>query len=256
MSAGAAPQAHGVHADHVHVDRAHTDDPLSRLSIVLPVGPGETAWPPVFEALRAQAPAAELLPVFVEGDPQPVPHGGLRAPAGRARQQNAGAAAATRPWLWFVHADSRLTEATLPALRRFLAAQDDAARVQGPGTLAWGTLAWFRLRFEDDAGLSRRMRFNAAGADWRSRVLGLPFGDQGLLLRARDFAALGGFDTTMPYGEDLALVWRARRAGLRLHGLDAALLTSARRYRQRGWLRTTLRHLWLTVRLVWRELRR
>ena len=57
-------------------------------------------------------------------------------------------------------------------------------------------------------------------------------------------------------GEDLALVWRARRAGLRLQGLDAAMLTSARRYRQRGWLRTTLRHLRLTALLVWREMRR
>lgn len=241
---------------------AQTDDPLSQLSIVLPVGSGDTAWPPLFAALQAQAPAAELLPVFAEGDPQPAPVGALRAPAGRARQQNAGAAAATRPWLWCVHADSRLSAETLPALRRFLAAQDEDAGMQSSGalargTLAWGTLAWFKLSFEADAaGLSRRMRLNAGGANWRSRVLGLPFGDQGLLLRVRDFAALGGFDTTMPYGEDLALVWRARRAGMRLQGLDAALLTSARRYRQRGWLRTTLRHLWLTALLVWREWRR
>lgn len=241
MSAGhATPQAAGSDGRHA------VDDPLSRLSIVLPVGPGDTAWPPLLAALRAQAPAAELLPVFAEGDPQPAPIGALRAPAGRARQQNAAAAAATRPWLWCVHADSRLTAETLPALRRFLAAHDDDAR----------TLGWFRLRFADDAGLTRRMRLNAAGADWRSRTLGLPFGDQGLLLPARAFAALGGFDERMLYGEDLALVWRARRAGLRLHGLDAALLTSARRYRDRGWLRTTLRHLRLTALLAWREWRR
>jgi len=251
MSAGAGPRATGVQTGEAQTDDmkardALAADPLSRLSIVLPVGPGDAAWPPLFAALQAQASAAELLPVFAEGDPQPVPQGALRAPAGRARQQNAGAAAATRPWLWCVHADSRLTVETLPALRRFLAAHDDDARALG----------WFRLRFADDAGLTRRMRLNAAGADWRSRALGLPFGDQGLLLPARAFAALGGFDTRMPCGEDLALVWRARRAGLRLHGLDAALLTSARRYRDRGWLRTTLRHLRLTALLAWREWRR
>lgn len=221
------------------------NDPLSQLSIVLPVGPGDLSWPPLHAALCEQAPAAELLPVFAEGDPQPAPAHALHSPRGRARQQNAGARAARREWLWFVHADTRLTPETLPALCAFLQGGEPA-------------LGWFRLRFDTDSAhrLGCAMRVNAAGANWRSRRLGLPFGDQGLLIPRLEFDRLEGFDTELVYGEDHALVWRARRAGLPLREIDAALVTSARRYAERGWLRTTLRHLRLTADQAWREARR
>ncbi len=216
-------------------------DPLMRLSIVLPVGPGDTAWPPLFDALRRDATTAELLPVFARGDPQHAPSDALRASAGRAGQQNVGAAHATREWLWFLHADSRLLPETLPALRSFIAG-DHAA------------LGWFALRFAADG--PRAMRWNARGANWRARWLGLPFGDQGLLLPRAAFTRLGGFDECLRYGEDHALVWRARRAGLALRPVGAALLTSARKYVDSGWMRTTLRHLRMTAAQAWLESRR
>jgi GT2 family glycosyltransferase len=216
-------------------------DPLTRLSIILPVGPGDTAWPPLFDALQRDATTAELLPVFANGDPQRVPPGALRAPAGRASQQNAGAAQATRDWLWFLHVDSRLLPETLPLLRAFIA-RDQAM------------LGWFALRFADDGPAATH--WNARGANWRARWLGLPFGDQGLLLPRAEFTRLGGFDEGLDYGEDHALVWRARRAGLPLQPVGAALLTSARKYADYGWLRTTLRHLRLTATQAWRESRR
>lgn len=220
-------------------------DPLSQVSIVLPVGPGDRAWPPLYAALREHAAAAELLPVFADGDTQPTPGGALHASKGRAHQQNAGARAAQRPWLWFLHADTRLTPETLPALRVFLERGEPA-------------LGWFRLRFDTEGPGTLRwaMRANAMGANWRSRRLGLPFGDQGLLLPRPEFERLDGFDPQLAYGEDHALVWRARRAGLPLRAIDAALVTSARKYAERGWLRTTLHHLRLTGDQAWREMRR
>jgi GT2 family glycosyltransferase len=220
-------------------------DPLSQLSIVLPVGPGDRAWPPLHEMLREQAAAAEVWPVFAEDDPQNAPAGALRTSKGRAHQQNAGAHAARREWLWFVHADTRLTSDTLPALRAFLQRDESA-------------LGWFRLRFDDEGPRHLRwaMRANAAGANWRSRRLGLPFGDQGLVMPRLEFDRLDGFDPRLPYGEDHALVWRARRTGLPLREIDAAVITSARKYAERGWLRTTLRHLRLTADQAWREARR
>ena len=99
------------------------------------------------------------------------------------------------------------------------------------------------------------MRTNAMGANWRSRRLGLPFGDQGLVLPRLEFDRLDGFDPRLAHGEDHALVWRARRAGLPLREIDAAVITSARKYAERGWLRTTLRHLRLTADQAWRETR-
>lgn len=220
-------------------------DPLSQVSIVLPVGPGDRSWPPLYAALREHAAAAELLPVFADGDPQPTPIEALHAPKGRALQQNTGARTAQRPWLWFLHADTRLTPQALPALRTFVERNEPA-------------LGWFRLRFDAEGPktLQWAMRANAIGANWRSRRLGLPFGDQGLLIPRAAFDRLEGFDPQLAYGEDHALVWRARRAGLPLRAIDAALVTSARKYAERGWLRTTLHHLRLTVDQAWCEMRR
>jgi hypothetical protein len=229
------------------------DDPMRRVSIVLPVGLGDRAWPPLYAALRTHADAADIRVVFVEGDTQTTPNDAsgatastrLYAPRGRAKQQNAGASGSSRQWLWFLHADSRPDADVFAALRDFLI-RDEAA------------LGWFRLRFDahESVALNRRMRINAAGANWRSRRFGLPFGDQGLVLPTAAFARLGGFDTTLPYGEDFALVWRAQRSGLALRELPATLCTSARKYADRGWLRTTARHLRLTASLAWREARR
>lgn len=231
------------------MSRIERDDPLLRLSIVLPIGPGDRAWPPLYAALREHANAAEVRLVFAEGDTQAVaneaPSAVLYAPAGRASQQNAGAAASMRPWLWFLHADSRPDAAAFAALRAFIARDEHA-------------LGWFRLRFdsEETPALRGRMRVNTAGANWRSRRFKLPFGDQGLLMPKAIFDELGGFDPTLSCGEDLALVWRAQRADIPLRELPAALTTSARKYAERGWLRTTLRHLRLTAAMVWREMRR
>lgn len=158
------------------------------------------------------------------------------SPPGRARQMNAGAARAVGQWLWFVHADSRLRPATLSALNAFLERDVDA-------------LGYFDLAYRDDG--PRLVALNAWGANLRSRAFGLPFGDQGLLLRASRFEALVGFDESVAYGEDHRLVWTARNAGVPLQRIAAPLETSARKYAQHGWLRTTVRHLHLTIAQAW-----
>jgi hypothetical protein len=79
----------------------------------------------------------------------------------------------------------------------------------------------------------------------------MPFGDQGFCIRRRDWQALGGFPEAAPYGEDHLFVWKARRAGLPVRPLGLTLLTSARKYRDHGWLRTTARHFLLTYAQAW-----
>jgi hypothetical protein len=219
-----------------------------KLSVIVPVGPGDRAWPALLGDLRALEGNAEILLVAPPGAApaafSPRSHGlqvaarWLEAPAGRARQQNAGAAAARGAMLWFLHADTRLTAAALAAAQGFA----DAA------------LGYFDLRFADDG--PALVQANAAGAWFRSRWLGLPFGDQGFILPREVFEALGGFDELLAGGEDHALVWTARHAGVPVVPLRAPLLTSARRYAEYGWLRTTLRHGRLTITQAWRFRRR
>jgi hypothetical protein len=215
-------------------------DVQPRLSIVIPIGPGETAWQSLLGDLQTLPAEVELLLVGVEPAPEALlcAHSGalqgrirwLRTERGRALQQNHGAARALGEWLCFLHADSRLDSRALHALAT-LSQQEPA-------------LYYFDLRFFDGPAA---LRLNAAGANLRSRVLGLPFGDQGLSLPRAAFERLGGFDTHLARAEDHALVWSARRAGLKVRPLRARLATSGRRYAQRGWALTTLRFLALTL---------
>jgi len=71
-------------------------------------------------------------------------------------------------------------------------------------------------------------------------LLGVPFGDQGFCVTKKKYNLIGGFLETAPYGEDHLFVWHAKQRGIRIRSTNAALKTSARKYRQSGWFTTTL----------------
>lgn len=148
------------------------------------------------------------------------------AARGRARQMNAGAGATSAPFLFFLHADSRLPAAALHALAKWI-------ETPGPENAA-------HFRFAIDApGL--RWRLIEKGQRLRERVTGLVYGDQGLLLARARFDAAGGFPE-VPLMEDVALVGKLRRTG-GVRALTAAIPTSPRRYAAEGFLRGVSRNL-------------
>ncbi len=211
----------------------------SKLSIVVPVGPGDHAWRSLMHELGAFGTQPEILLSSCHGQPDdvalPANARWLKGCQGRARQLNAGAREATRAVLWFVHADTRLSDKVAATVNDFMTAAENG-------------LGYFQLRFAADGpGLTA---LNARAANLRSRLLGLPFGDQGFIVSKRVFDRLHGFDENLALGEDLDFVVRVKANGLPLRELPAALVTSSRRYREHGWLATTLRHLWLTWRLT------
>lgn len=148
----------------------------------------------------------------------------------RASSMNQAASVARGRHLWFVHADTTLGEDAVSKLLMGLQEQHAALR-------------YFDLRF-DGGGL---MRLTEGGVRFRSRVFDLPFGDQALCLPAETFHALGGYDETAAHGEDHQLIRDARRAGLAIQPVGATVTTSARKYRDKGWFRTTFLHLRLTL---------
>ncbi|HYH36723.1 MAG TPA: TIGR04283 family arsenosugar biosynthesis glycosyltransferase [Azospirillum sp.] len=150
----------------------------------------------------------------------------IQAPRGRGPQLAAGAAAGNAPWLLFLHADTRLATGWREAAARHIADPDNAWRA-----------GYFRLRFDSAAPLARRWERAVA---WRSRALGLPYGDQGLLIARPFYETLGGF-RPLPLMEDVDFVRRIGRR--RLVPLDAEAVTSATRYERDGWLLRPARNL-------------
>lgn len=150
----------------------------------------------------------------------------VTAPAGRGQQLAVGANAGDAPWILFLHADTVLAPGWAAAVRGFTSRTANA-----------GKAGYFRLRF---ASPDRQARFVERLAAWRCRVLGLPYGDQGLLVSRALYDYLGGF-RALPLMEDVDIV---RRIGRRnLVPLDAEAVTSAARYERDGWLRRPLRNL-------------
>ena len=150
----------------------------------------------------------------------------LATPQGRGLQLAAGAAAARGPWLLFLHADTVPSETWPAAVRGFMETPGGDARA-----------GVFRLALDDPDPRARRIERLAR---WRGRVLGLPYGDQGLLISRGFYEALGGF-RPLPLMEDVEFVRRIGRRNLVV--LGATALTSAARYRQGGWSLRPLRNL-------------
>lgn len=150
----------------------------------------------------------------------------IQAPRGRGSQLAAGAHAATGEWLLFVHADTVLADGWLGAARAFMIRPDARAGA-----------AAYQLRLDDPSPQARRVE---RLANWRARVLGVPYGDQGLLISRALYQRLGGYKE-IPLMEDVDLVRRIGRSFVSVLGVDA--VTSADRYRRDGWWARPLRNL-------------
>jgi rSAM/selenodomain-associated transferase 2 len=145
----------------------------------------------------------------------------IRSARGRGAQLKAGADAAQGDWLLFLHADT-----TLGAGWRNAVAAHQPGRYEA---------ACFRFRLDDPAWQARLIERGVAA---RTR-LGLPYGDQGLLISRELYDRIGGY-RPLPLMEDVDLV---RRLPRRPRRLAADAVTSADRWRREGWLRRSARNL-------------
>ena len=206
------------------------------LSIVIPVRDDYPALSALLTELRAlRERGAEVIvvdasPAAASGTAHPpAPARGsadvwLVSPPGRARQLHAGASAATRDLLWFLHADSsQVADCADWLLER--------ETVEGQ----WGR---FDVALDDEALM---LRVVAWFMNWRSRLTSICTGDQGIWMHRELLAAVGGWPQ-QALMEDIEICVRLRRLRKPLLPAPGApvLVTSARRWRQHGTVRTIL----------------
>ncbi len=206
-------------------------DPRGRLSVVIPALNAAKELERTLGALVTGGEVAEIIVVdggSCDGSEAVARRFGaclVETGRGRGVQLRAGAAVAKAEWLLFLHADTRPDPGWTEAIAPFLSQ---------PGL---DHAAVFRLRLDDAA---RAARVVERGVAWRTRALGLPYGDQGLLIPRRFYDALGGYGP-LPLMEDVDLVRRIGRR--RIVPLDHAVTTSAARYVRDGYGRRIARNL-------------
>ncbi len=202
---------------------------LDQCSIIIPVAAQETAHHHLLKQLDNSG--AELIVVSNKT---------------RAKSLNEGALQAKRRFLWFVHADSIINKRALQKL--------DHALQKYPQSLHYFDLAFTGPSY---------MRFNAMGANLRSRLLGIPFGDQCFAMDRTVFDNIGPYCESCTIGEDLHLIWQAKKASTPIKRIDAIITTDSRKYHQVGWYQLTLKYqkIWIAVsfahlcQLLWQRLR-
>lgn len=144
---------------------------------------------------------------------------------GRAVQMHQGALAASGELLLFLHADTRLPDHWLDALRKAW------ERRPRPAATA------FRLRFDGETAVYRLLE---AAANWRTARTGVPQGDQAIAVSRDAYFSVGGFPP-VALMEEYYFFRKLRRAG-RIEILPEAVVTSARRYEKNGALHNALRN--------------
>lgn len=152
----------------------------------------------------------------------------LESSKGRAHQMNVGARHAWGNNFLFLHADTMLP--------------DDAAELI---MLALQQRQWgfFRVRLDSRNPL---LRLVASMMNLRSRMSKIATGDQAIFMRRQCFESIGGF-TEIPLMEDIEVCKRLKHAKYSPAVIHDKLITSARRWRQQGIVKT----IFLMWRLRW-----
>jgi rSAM/selenodomain-associated transferase 2 len=152
---------------------------------------------------------------------------------GRGHQLRAGATQATGDALLFLHADNWLHPDSIRQLRELGSRQ--------PGF--WGG---FKQKIEHP---HRTYRWLEWGNQFRAGHLGLVYGDQGLFVSRNYYDKIGGMPD-QPIMEDYEISRRLKRIAAPIL-LPGPHYVSARRWKQYGVLRQTLRNWTLVLRYRW-----
>jgi len=151
--------------------------------------------------------------------------------AGRSVQLRAGADRARGQWLLFLHSDTALSRDWADRVLAHIQAGIDQAAV-------------FKLVFRSDAQMARTV---ANRANRRARTLGLPYGDQGLLISRPLYNEIGGYADTS-FLEDVLIVRAIGKSRLTI--LRAEAHTSAAKYERDGWRKRSWRNAWIITRFL------
>lgn len=200
------------------------------LSIIIPVARRENDFKFV-KQVREKFKDCEIIIVtdeanqFIKSEKPQVDQSYSLKNSSRAKALNKGANLSTRKNLWFLHLDSNLEDIQLPDVKSF----DEFA------------VSTFLLEFDQ-----ANCWWIAAGANFRTKTFGIPFGDQSFLMSKKLFNFVGRFDESLSEGEDHEFIWRMKSLNVKLNVINKNIITSATKYKNRR-IFQTLKTLGITI---------
>ncbi len=223
-----------------------------KLSIIIPVYRETLRICPMLDQLLGLKLSREVEIIIVDGEPGAPTLSHLKknrclpsfvilaeSEKGRGVQMNAGGAKASGDLLFFLHADTVLDQAAIDRM------MESFSHHAGTGNKKRDR---FCGAFDLHINCPRKIfRVIENAASLRSRLTGVPYGDQGIFLSKALFETIGGYPE-VPIMEDVGIMKKIRAKKIRPVFLDHALSTSARRWRQEGIIYTTLRN-WALISL-------
>ena len=149
----------------------------------------------------------------------------IEGPCGRGLQIRKGVDKSRGEWILILHADTSLSlDWSVDLLQKI------------DRNFAYH----FKLKFKSKSPFARILE---CWAQMRSNFLGLPYGDQGLLIHRDLLNTTEGFPK-IPLMEDIAL---ARQLKGKTKPLDIMANTSAEKYHKNGWLRQSVLNFFLLI---------
>ena len=200
------------------------------LSIIIPVARRENDFK-LIKQLREKFKGCEIIIVsdenneFIKSAKLQVDQLYLLKNSSRAKALNKGASLSIYKNLWFLHLDSNVEHIQLSDLRGV----DEF------------TASTFLLEFDQT-----NCWWIAAGANFRTKTFGIPFGDQSFLMSKKLFNFAGGFDENLSLGEDHEFIWRTKSLNIKLNIINKKIITSAIKYKNNK-IYQSLKTLWKTV---------
>jgi hypothetical protein len=149
----------------------------------------------------------------------------IRCEKGRGPQLIAGSKAARHDWLLFLHADTVLGTGWAASIVVFASQKNSLDRA-----------AVFTFALDTESREAKRL---TQIVRFRNKWLGLPYGDQGLLIHRRFYKRIGGYKA-WPLMEDVDLVRRIGNPKIAL--FDTVAVTSAQRYITDGYFKRMMRN--------------
>lgn len=146
---------------------------------------------------------------------------------GRGQQIAAGIASIAARWYWILHVDSQISEHTLAAVIAVTRRADSG----------WGRCS---VQLPGVALVARLMNV-------RSKLTQICTGDQGMFIAGPTLQAAGGFPQ-LPLMEDIEVSRQLKRQSAAFYPLNEPIVGSARRWQQRGVIRTVLSMWWYRLR--------